>query len=197
MLTSQSRDWKKLTFFYFADSYINFNALVTDLFKIYKTRIWMSAINPASFVTSIVSSQIGSSLVVDPQAIDRDTLAESRSKLTGIKHKATTPTLPSQGTFDRSWYSSQGVAVPAVYAPLYPAHTFQEMTPPLHDIRPGACQTQRSQSPFTLQYYDAINHVVQRPYGEPKVTNEASDGPSAAKSVNSWSTSFQRLSLGS
>lgn len=45
------RDWKKLTFYYFADSYINFNCLVTDLFKIYKTRIWMSAINPASFVT--------------------------------------------------------------------------------------------------------------------------------------------------
>ncbi|EAW08268.1 PSP1 domain protein [Aspergillus clavatus NRRL 1] len=44
-------DWKKLTFYYFADSYINFNCLVTDLFKIYKTRIWMSAINPASFVT--------------------------------------------------------------------------------------------------------------------------------------------------
>ncbi|KAL1953377.1 hypothetical protein VTO42DRAFT_2948 [Malbranchea cinnamomea] len=44
-------DWKKLTFYYFADTYINFNALVTDLFKIYKTRIWMSAINPASFAT--------------------------------------------------------------------------------------------------------------------------------------------------
>ncbi|KAL8788080.1 MAG: hypothetical protein Q9213_001838 [Squamulea squamosa] len=42
-------DWKKLTFYYFADSYINFNPLVTELFKIYKTRIWMSAINPASF----------------------------------------------------------------------------------------------------------------------------------------------------
>lgn len=40
------RDWKKLTFYYFADSYINFNPLVTDLFKIYKTRIWMSAISP-------------------------------------------------------------------------------------------------------------------------------------------------------
>jgi hypothetical protein len=43
------RDWKKLTFYYFADSYINFNPLVTDLFKVYKTRIWMSAMNPASF----------------------------------------------------------------------------------------------------------------------------------------------------
>ncbi|KAJ3478645.1 hypothetical protein NLG97_g8523 [Lecanicillium saksenae] len=44
-------DWKKLTFYYFADAYINFNSLVTDLFKIYKTRIWMSAINPASFAS--------------------------------------------------------------------------------------------------------------------------------------------------
>ncbi|KAF3914253.1 hypothetical protein AA313_de0206251 [Arthrobotrys entomopaga] len=42
-------DWKKLTFYYYADTYINFNSLVTDLFKIYKTRIWMSAMNPASF----------------------------------------------------------------------------------------------------------------------------------------------------
>lgn len=50
-----SRDSKKLTFYYFADSYINFNHLVTDLFKIYKTRIWMSAINPASFQTPTAS----------------------------------------------------------------------------------------------------------------------------------------------
>lgn len=51
------RDWKKLTFYYFADAYINFNSLVTDLFKIYKTRIWMSAINPASFVTPSAGPQ--------------------------------------------------------------------------------------------------------------------------------------------
>jgi len=48
-------DWKKLTFFYYAESYINFNDLVTDLFKIYKTRIWMSAINPASFAAPSIS----------------------------------------------------------------------------------------------------------------------------------------------
>jgi cell fate regulator YaaT (PSP1 superfamily) len=50
-------DWKKLTFYYFADSYINFNSLVTDLFKIYKTRIWMSAINPASFASPTLGIQ--------------------------------------------------------------------------------------------------------------------------------------------
>ena len=61
-LTLVSRDWKKLTFYYFADAYINFNTLVTDLFKIYKTRIWMSAINPASFVSSTVGLQLPSGL---------------------------------------------------------------------------------------------------------------------------------------
>ncbi|WEW58332.1 hypothetical protein PRK78_003800 [Emydomyces testavorans] len=55
-------DWKKLTFYYFADTYINFNSLVTDLFKIYKTRIWMSAINPASFVTPTAGLQVPGSL---------------------------------------------------------------------------------------------------------------------------------------
>ncbi|KUI60637.1 Uncharacterized protein PB7E8.02 [Cytospora mali] len=55
-------DWKKLTFYYFADSYINFNSLVTDLFKIYKTRIWMSAINPASFASPSLALQTPSGI---------------------------------------------------------------------------------------------------------------------------------------
>lgn len=50
-------DRKKLTFYFFSNEYINFNALVTDLFKMYKTRIWMSAINPASFQSPV--SQMG------------------------------------------------------------------------------------------------------------------------------------------
>ena len=57
------RDWKKLTFFYFADSYINFNPLVTDLFKIYKTRIWMSAIN-----TAAIASPAGAQSLLGAQA---------------------------------------------------------------------------------------------------------------------------------
>lgn len=61
------RDWKKLTFYYFADTYINFNALVTDLFKIYKTRIWMSAINPASFASPTLGLQAPSG--VGPGAV--------------------------------------------------------------------------------------------------------------------------------
>ncbi|KAK5953190.1 hypothetical protein OHC33_005758 [Knufia fluminis] len=48
-------DGKKLTFYFFSNEYINFNSLVTDLFKMYKTRIWMSAINPASFQSPVSS----------------------------------------------------------------------------------------------------------------------------------------------
>ncbi|KAG9248192.1 hypothetical protein BJ878DRAFT_538602 [Calycina marina] len=63
-------DWKKLTFYYFADAYINFNSLVTDLFKVYKTRIWMSAINPASFASPSLGLQapsgIGPGAVIAP-----------------------------------------------------------------------------------------------------------------------------------
>ena len=58
----ERRDWKKLTFYYFADAYINFNSLVTDLFKVYKTRIWMSAINPASFASPTLGLQAPSGI---------------------------------------------------------------------------------------------------------------------------------------
>ena len=44
-------DWKKLTFYFYAPDYVNFNPLVTELYKIYKVRIWMSAINPSTYPT--------------------------------------------------------------------------------------------------------------------------------------------------
>ncbi|KAK0948092.1 hypothetical protein LTR29_000616 [Friedmanniomyces endolithicus] len=42
-------DFQKLIFYYYADHYIDFKPLVTELYRIYKTRIWLSAVNPASF----------------------------------------------------------------------------------------------------------------------------------------------------
>lgn len=39
-------DRRKLTFYFVADRRIDFRELVRDLFKIYKTRIWMCAVNP-------------------------------------------------------------------------------------------------------------------------------------------------------
>ncbi|KAH8899631.1 hypothetical protein GQ53DRAFT_634494 [Thozetella sp. PMI_491] len=71
-------DWKKLTFYYFADSYINFNSLVTDLFKIYKTRIWMSAINPASFASPTLGLQAPSGIGPGAVGVGRSTSAAER-----------------------------------------------------------------------------------------------------------------------
>ncbi|KAI8847651.1 PSP1 C-terminal conserved region-domain-containing protein [Chytridium lagenaria] len=44
------RDRRKLTFYFVADRRIDFRELVRDLFKLYKTRIWMCAVNPAKLV---------------------------------------------------------------------------------------------------------------------------------------------------
>ncbi|KAG5362276.1 hypothetical protein CJU90_4978 [Yarrowia sp. C11] len=41
-------DRRKLTFFYYSDSRIDFRDLVRELFRVYKTRIWMCAVNPNS-----------------------------------------------------------------------------------------------------------------------------------------------------
>lgn len=74
------RDWKKLTFYYFADAYINFNSLVTDLFKVYKTRIWMSAINPASFATPSLGLQAPSGIGPGAVGVNRSTQVERRTQ---------------------------------------------------------------------------------------------------------------------
>lgn len=84
MLTDGFRDWKKLTFYYFADSYINFNSLVTDLFKVYKTRIWMSAMNPASFAhpTSLTGS--GALGTISEPSNDQQSQMMHHSQFSGI-----------------------------------------------------------------------------------------------------------------
>ncbi|PMD45056.1 PSP1-domain-containing protein [Hyaloscypha variabilis F] len=71
-------DWKKLTFYYFADAYINFNSLVTDLFKVYKTRIWMSAINPASFASPSLGLQAPSGIGPGAVGVSRASQSERR-----------------------------------------------------------------------------------------------------------------------
>jgi hypothetical protein len=67
-----------LTFYYFADAYINFNSLVTDLFKVYKTRIWMSAINPASFASPSLGLQAPSGVGPGAVGVARNTQNDRR-----------------------------------------------------------------------------------------------------------------------
>ncbi|KAF2739680.1 hypothetical protein EJ04DRAFT_286750 [Polyplosphaeria fusca] len=62
-------DYHKLTYYYFADAYVNFNELVTDLFKQYKVRIWMSAVNPASVVNPAGIMQVPPPSAIGPGAI--------------------------------------------------------------------------------------------------------------------------------
>ena len=62
-------DYHKLTYFYYAEAYVNFNELVTDLFKQYKVRIWMSAVNPASVVNPAGVIQVPPPSAIGPGAI--------------------------------------------------------------------------------------------------------------------------------
>ncbi|KAH7083393.1 hypothetical protein BKA63DRAFT_403127 [Paraphoma chrysanthemicola] len=62
-------DYHKLTYYYYAESYVNFNELVTDLFKQYKVRIWMSAVNPASVINPAGFSQVQPPSAIGPGAI--------------------------------------------------------------------------------------------------------------------------------
>lgn len=58
-----------MTFFYYAEAYVNFNDLVVDLFKQYKVRIWMSAVNPASVVNPAGLMQVPPPSAIGPGAI--------------------------------------------------------------------------------------------------------------------------------
>ncbi|KAK4247102.1 hypothetical protein C7999DRAFT_32473 [Corynascus novoguineensis] len=104
-------DWKKLTFYYFADTYINFNSLVTDLFKIYKTRIWMSAINPASFASPTLGLQAPSgvgpgAVVTRPTAPARQQEPQQESQPaysgSGQAGRSAQPSFPTQFNADRA-----------------------------------------------------------------------------------------------
>ncbi|EEB09478.2 PSP1 family protein [Schizosaccharomyces japonicus yFS275] len=54
-------DRKKLTFYYQSKQRIDFRELVRDLFKVYKTRIWMCAINSAAWSTSNQTASVANS----------------------------------------------------------------------------------------------------------------------------------------
>lgn len=58
MLLTIYSDFNKLTFYFLSPQYLHFNPLVTELFKLFKTRIWMSALNPASCVAPSPMAQM-------------------------------------------------------------------------------------------------------------------------------------------
>jgi hypothetical protein len=164
-------DWKKLTFYYFADSYINFNSLVTDLFKIYKTRIWMSAINPASFVTPPTPGLAGPGTMPNPlygQDADRRHQHETR---------------PYGGSRDAI---DTGRDVPNPMGMLRTAYgdTYQQPSRQPDGAHPDIFGTQ-SASPFGAA--DAFDYS----------SSIGSNGASRMQAQGEWLTRFPGLSLNS
>jgi len=62
-------DFHKLTFFYYSDVYINFRQLISDLFRTYKVRIWMSAVNPASLSNASAAGPVPPPRALGPGAV--------------------------------------------------------------------------------------------------------------------------------
>ncbi|KAL9113253.1 MAG: hypothetical protein Q9227_002588 [Pyrenula ochraceoflavens] len=184
-------DWKKLTFYYFADAYVNFNTLVTDLFKIYKTRIWMSAINPASFVTPTSSLNPHLATAYSPGAIGgRESPADRRR---GFPNPASSFSSTSFGA-DAGPPVNNPLGRPNTYNP-YDAFGYAMPQAGL-GIPPYPQNLGPASDPFST--YPAGSYLVdsQSGYsGSQPVLPRA--GRTGQNSEGDWTASFQGMSLGS
>lgn len=191
LLTINYRDSKKLTFYYFADSYINFNALVTDLFKVYKTRIWMSAINPASFQTPTAS--LG--LTPAYNAAPGDERHRRRQQTAPTHELGPQPvTTPFGDTFDADRnFNNQSQATRNAYYPGYQdAGAAHQQVPPSMGSYPPNMGGQMD--PFMSFYGPAY------PGLNPNAATFASgrsDFRARGPAQPDWMGRFQGLSLGS
>ncbi|KAI1124093.1 hypothetical protein F5Y10DRAFT_38174 [Nemania abortiva] len=199
-------DWKKLTFYYFADSYINFNSLVTDLFKIYKTRIWMSAINPASFASPTLGLQA-------PSGVGPGAVGLGRAGGSNNTDRRTNQAQESQGTFTNANPTGRSFQ-PAFSAPFnatdrqstgtsgYPPAGFPYSAYGSYSGAPRAA----NYMPSMMQAMDAYGAGFSQ-NGEFPPTMRARfasphDAPSSHEqaqpslpSQNEWASAFQGLSL--
>lgn len=195
------RDWKKLTFYYFADSYINFNPLVTDLFKIYKTRIWMSAINPASFVTPVAGLQLPSGLGPGAFNPEAESYSSRQVQNSGVGYQMV-GTSGAPSALDRLWATSPEVGANGLpFSHMYP-QPFQPLeiesrqaNPSLVDYRGGAQHFLSLQGRYPAAPYHVAN--LQHPmYGlQPDPSSRGARKPYVPRS--DWNHALQGLSLGS
>ena len=194
-----------MTFYYFADEYINFNSLVTDLFKIYKTRIWMSAINPASFQTPLGGVQIPGGLnPAGPNTFstDVDQYPNRRPQRQQPPSASAGPIQPAFGAFDHTWNSQRngngtnGIAMSQLYGQPFSGHdldTRQIDQYPL-DYRQGLSQVLGLNSSFNASGYGSPNlHHSASFTSRPDSSN---GGQHPQMPGRDWNPSFQDLSLG-
>ncbi|KAF4449453.1 hypothetical protein F53441_7315 [Fusarium austroafricanum] len=204
-------DWKKLTFYYFADSYINFNSLVTDLFKIYKTRIWMSAINPASFASPTLGIQAPSG--IGPGAVNQNRGAagsDRRQNQQGQEpHQASAFTATARDnrgfrpapTFSQPFGNESRLAQPSGYPPSnYPYGQFgNPYSNPRSNVgygggaMPGAIDGYPVGVPQLGEYQSMRQRFPNPQSGPSPAPHSQATSPLAAQ--NEWVGSFQGLSL--
>lgn len=154
---------------------------MTDLFKIYKTRIWMSAINPASFVTPP-----GTGLQANPLAYGQDPHPDRRPENRGYGS-------PRDGADGgRDVLANQMGLLRNVYSDPYQSFGQSPRQPEqgLGGFSPGL---QSPADPFSP--YAAPNGPLETGY------DYATSGAGGASRVHptsgDWANRFQGLSLGS
>lgn len=186
-------DWKKLTFYYFADSYINFNSLVTDLFKIYKTRIWMSAINPDSFITPSAGLPLPSPVGMGPGNGAPSHDASERRRQHGVHSQQMPNTFGSDtGDATRNALMTQNVgsrgftASPYSNLPLGFQHNGRSLY--------GQSLQQDPFSPYVGNPYASLDQFPGYPLGN---TANNRTGRVVQSPGDDWTANFQGLSLGS
>lgn len=97
----RSRDWQKLIFYYYADHYLNFKGLVNNLSKV---RLWMSAVNPASFSTNAINRWWASALVLSSRTPSLARMLTTRTLwLTAPSLRTRFGTTPTTRTTRPSW----------------------------------------------------------------------------------------------
>lgn len=191
-------DWKKLTFYYFADSYINFNSLVTDLFKIYKTRIWMSAINPASFASPSLGLQTPSGIGPGAVGVGRGGSSDRRQN----QQQEQSP-FPSSSSSGRPFqpalvspFGNERAAAPFAQ-PSYPYNynnSFANVPRPT-SYTPTATS---SMDPYPTTFPGGDYQLRSRAFPPPQSGAQQHDQPvSPLTTQNDWVGSFQSLSLNS
>ena len=190
------RDWKKLTFFYFADAYINFNPLVTDLFKIYKTRIWMSAINTAAIASPHVGLKQPTIPARNGEYDDNRPGQYAQSTAIASPH---TPVPGYNGLYDmsRSGVLVGGMNYESVYPQAFPPHTYEnrQLSPFPADFRP---QSQALNIPS--QYGPSSGYGPAHLHHASSFGSNSDTGhsvqPSRQVTSADWTQAFQGMSLG-
>lgn len=195
-------DWKKLTFYYFADAYINFNSLVTDLFKVYKTRIWMSAINPASFASPSIGLQAPSGIGPGAVGVSRPTQSERRPQpIDQASYNVSQPNRSYQNVFAQPFTTSldrtgmpptafQPTGYTYGYSPFSSAPRNTAMSPSGFGIDqftgfPTPTDYQGLPGRFPSPNGNSVAHDV----------NEYGRTPTGIQGNEAWINSFQSLSM--